>query len=112
MLLEHLLGSAVRRSLFVAAPRLACPSLLSSRPRNWLDKGGEGRKRWVTAACQLFATELAGPIKSNAGRRAAQTFSAQVRLADRYARHGAHLPRAALLSGAVSVGPEGRLQIH
>lgn len=73
---------------------------------------GVGGPRKVTAACQLFGRDLAGPIKSGAGRRAAQTFSTQVHLADTYARHGAHSPRAALLSGPVLVRPEGRLQIY
>lgn len=66
----------------------------------------------MTAACQLIVVGL-GLIKRSAGRRAAQTFTqTQVRLADRGARHGAHFPRAALLSGVVSVSLEGRHPIH
>lgn len=66
----------------------------------------------MTGTCQLIVPGL-GLIKRGAGRRAAQTCAqTQVRLADRDARHGAHFPRAALLSGVVSVGPEGRHPVH
>ena len=40
------------------------------------------------------------------------TSSAQVRPADRDARDGAHVPRAAVLPAVVRVGAEGRLQVH
>lgn len=113
------------RPLFVST--FACPSSLSSHPRNRLDEGGE-KKLCVCVrvcgvcdrvACHLIVTELGGPIKSSAGRAAPQTFfhptlrSGAPPHTDIFARHGAaHLPRAALLSGAVPVRPEGRLQIH
>ena len=103
----------VSLSLSVSQP--ACPSLLSSQPRNWL-RGGEG-ELWGGVhggwqrSCQPVVSEVA-PIKSRCGRRAAQTFSAQLRPADRDARYGAHVQRAALLPGVVPVCPQGRLQIY
>lgn len=71
--------------------------------------GGEGVHGGRT--CHLVVTVFA-PIKSSARRGGAQTFSAQVSLADRDARYGAHFPGAALLSGVVPVRPQGRLQVY
>lgn len=61
--------------------------------------------------CQVVFTEL-GLIKAALVAEQLRLFSAQVRLADRDARYGAHFPGAALLSGVVSVCPQGRLQIY
>lgn len=63
------------RPLFVST--FACPSALSSHPRNRLDEGGEKVCVCVRVVCDrvsLIVTELGGPIKSSAGRAAPQTF--------------------------------------
>lgn len=67
--------------------------------------GEEGGPRWGE---RVLAQKLA-PIKSAAGWDRASDCPRSD--ADRHARHGAHLPGAALRPAAEPVRPQGRLQV-
>lgn len=97
----------------------ACPSLLSSQPRNCLRKGGEGSfggvgwgggPRWVTATLSVGRYRTCS-YKTQRWMRSSSDF-ARSGAPCRDARYGAHFPRAVLLSGVVSVCPQGRLQVY
>lgn len=73
---------------------------------------GVGGPRWVTGTLPLGRSG-ARSYKTRRWRRSGSDSPlAQVRLADTDARHGAHIPRAVLFPGVVSVRPQGRLQVY